>query len=895
MLLLFLSFQLFMPKPPTTQNSLNPKSNPQTATYLRVDPIGYYNDCGGYEILIVKAMIPNEYEDTLYSGVVHLHAIESNPNGSAQFISLQTFLPTDSAVVDSGTAVVLLTDVEAETLGVYVSDAADSLKSSIPVSFFIDSATTTNIPYKARIEGPDTTNSSNMFYMQDILYISVVDSNYMVDTSICDWIGDTTKASVKIINNPDTSAFLYNPFDGTYGTEVNVPMVKGRGWLFFYNFTDVSETVTLVAEDIDAINDFGSDTFNIYITAAMKATKLFPFSITGAYGNVNVNKIYYLMAMLDGPDPTNSSTNVRLKTRDIQGSQSVTVSPSNFATLQGGIYSFKVLNTETDSFTFMFPESQGSPYLYPVAPAFVAGFKDSGKAVMFKGRIPTMVPVNDTFYTECYAVDMYGNVDTTYHGWMDTDADDDHGSWSINFIDSLGTYSEVFEINKGIASFGFYDTEEETIRVGYNDAEGEEPFCYLGSNMLDEYEVWITPARPGMSTRWLISEYNNITKPGNSIYVTVAAVNDSGYIDPLFPSDAVLSVTGSATVSPDTLHLDNGVGICEVYDNIYETVYLTVTGGGLVYDEDTLMFIPPDSGAYVMTDSYGEIFVNDTAHLSGWILNTEYTLADNYNGYVKVYIQNDPRNPNTVYPLEAVNPDSIPVTNGLFSATFSDSEPEYISLIIEDVRGKLQSSKSDGLFYTVLDKYLLGPHEVNLEDTARVILKDVYNDTIEINSGIYEDTFDYYINEIGGSIPFSFNFTSPNPAGFQNGVSYCSFYNTEIETLEVYVNPRDYELFRNTGLIDKVFYTGLEDVGNHFTVHANPVQKGDLSINYSIPMDGKVEITVFDIAGRQIYKNERNFKRGVYRFEKNRMSSGIYFVNVKYNDILDSRKIVLLH
>ncbi len=893
MLLLVIAFQIFMPEIAPIKKSVMSRGDPQIASYLRVDPIGYYNTAGGFELIMIKAMIPNGDVDSTYQGTVSLHSIETNPNGSVLFISLETFLPITSADLDSGEAFVIVMDIEPETLGVYVTDDADSLKTSLPVAFFVDSATTTNIPYKAKIEGPDTTNSSNFSFMQEILYISVVDSNGMVDTSICDFIGDTTKVKVKIIDDPDSSALLYNPFDGTYGPETKVPLVKGRGWLFFYDFIDSSETVTLVAENIALADTFGNDTFNIYVTAEEKATKLFPMSMSGTYGTVNANKIFYLMAMLDGPDPSNSGTQVRLLLRDISGSQSITITPPDFTTLAGGVYSFTVNNTETDSFAFLFPESQGSPYLYPYTPVFMTGFKDTGQAVILKGKIPTMIPVNDTFYTECFAMDMFENKDITYQGWMVTDANDYQGSWSINFVDTLGAFSEVFEIEDGIARFGFYDTEVETVSIGYGDAEGQEPFfTYLGSNLMDNLEVWVSPQ--GVSaTRWHLSEHSDITIPGHSIYVTVAAVDGNGFIDPSFPDTAYLSVTGYATVKPETLDLNNGVGIVEVYDDSLETVFLSVSGGVITPDLDTLMFIPPDSGAYIKSDYFGEIWVNDTAYLSGWVLTSEFTLADNYNGYIEAYVHDYTRDTNSVYPLEVVNPDSIPVTNGIFSVMFSNSEPEYISINLIDVRGELRPDRNDGLFYCELDKYLIGPHSVGLQDTAVVILKDVYDDTIMINSEIYEDTLNYNVDQIGGSDPFSVIFTSPGVTGFQNGVSYFTFYDTEEETLDVYVDTRDYNLFRNYGLIERAFYSGLKESEGHFMVYAQPIQKGGLSLNYSIPVDGNVKISIFDIVGRNIFSKEATMRRGIYRFTKEKLPSGIYYINVGYNDRIDSRKVIL--
>jgi len=305
------------------------------------------------------------------------------------------------------------------------------------------------------------------------------------------------------------------------------------------------------------------------------------------------------------------------------------------------------------------------------------------------------------------------------------------------------------------------------------------------------------------------------------------------------------------------------------------------------------MFIPPDSGAYIKSDYFGEIWVNDTAYLTGWVLTPEFTLADNYNGYIEAYINDYTRDTNSVYLLGTVAPDSIPVTNGTFSVMFSDSEPEYISINLIDVRGELRPDRNDGLFYCELDKYLFGPHSVGLSDTAIVVLKDVYDDTIMINSEIYEDTLDYDVYQIGGSDPFSVVPTSSDVTGFQNGVSYFTFYDTEEETLDVYVYTRDYNLFRNYGLIERAFYSGLKESEGHFMVYAQPIQKGGLSLNYSIPADGNVKISIFDIVGRNIFSKEATMKRGIYRFTKEKLPSGIYYINVGYNDRIDSRKVIL--
>lgn len=68
-------------------------------------------------------------------------------------------------------------------------------------------------------------------------------------------------------------------------------------------------------------------------------------------------------------------------------------------------------------------------------------------------------------------------------------------------------------------------------------------------------------------------------------------------------------------------------------------------------------------------------------------------------------------------------------------------------------------------------------------------------------------------------------------------------------------------------------------------------------INYSIPADGKVEIKVYDVLGKEIVTLvDENKKAGTYEVEFNagNLTSGIYFYKIVSGDNLEIKKMILL-
>jgi len=76
--------------------------------------------------------------------------------------------------------------------------------------------------------------------------------------------------------------------------------------------------------------------------------------------------------------------------------------------------------------------------------------------------------------------------------------------------------------------------------------------------------------------------------------------------------------------------------------------------------------------------------------------------------------------------------------------------------------------------------------------------------------------------------------------------------------------------------------------------YPNPAQ-GFTNIHFSTPSAGQVEITVFDAVGRQVKSVSFTSKPGVntYVLETSSLRSGIYMYNVKYNNKVQSKKLII--
>jgi hypothetical protein len=104
----------------------------------------------------------------------------------------------------------------------------------------------------------------------------------------------------------------------------------------------------------------------------------------------------------------------------------------------------------------------------------------------------------------------------------------------------------------------------------------------------------------------------------------------------------------------------------------------------------------------------------------------------------------------------------------------------------------------------------------------------------------------------------------------------------------IFVNPNAGKN-ANTEFIPQVFHLS-QNYPNPF----NPTTK----INYDIPQNSIVKLTIYDIIGREVIKLVNNeFKqpgRYVVEFNGTNLASGVYFYRIEVGDFIDSKKMVLV-
>ena len=101
--------------------------------------------------------------------------------------------------------------------------------------------------------------------------------------------------------------------------------------------------------------------------------------------------------------------------------------------------------------------------------------------------------------------------------------------------------------------------------------------------------------------------------------------------------------------------------------------------------------------------------------------------------------------------------------------------------------------------------------------------------------------------------------------------------------------------FKHTPTDIKPIPAGINDLPNSdlFTVYPNP-SKGNVQINWTSTMTGKVNISVVDITGREVMTQEAKTS-GATTINLGHLQNGIYFIKVAGNNAQHTEKIVLQH
>ena len=129
--------------------------------------------------------------------------------------------------------------------------------------------------------------------------------------------------------------------------------------------------------------------------------------------------------------------------------------------------------------------------------------------------------------------------------------------------------------------------------------------------------------------------------------------------------------------------------------------------------------------------------------------------------------------------------------------------------------------------------------------------------------------------------------------GAANGLYHMEFVNSSLGysggkggTFLKYSEP-------STGIADKIIAPINYNLSQNYPNPFNP----STSINYTIPQDGNVKLSVYNLLGNEIAALVNNWqKSGSYtvKFNADDLSSGIYFYRIKAGNFTDTKKLILL-
>lgn len=879
------------------------KGYPDYATYLDAHSAFFHPEVGanGFILVWVEAIIPGGKVDTTYQDTVNLKIAESIANNSTKFylpippsILPDTTNPVTAVKLNKGKAMIWLRGTEPENIILWAIPR-DTLKPSHPIPYKIDSSGIS--ASRLVIEGPTRINASNNWWRY---IVKVVDNNGRIVPTYGQII-DPSRINIKVIEQiPDGSARLKNVVYYEEGDSVRCGLISGKADIFLVD--TLVEKLTLIATSNSG--DLLPDTFEIEVIPQNQSTIILPFSFSGTYGTIGVNKTIFTVAFtpgIDGPDPNNNTSQVELKLFDIMGNTgSASISPAGPQTLTSGIASFILKDNEPDSGVIVQVIPSGTPALYPLWEERIGvGFKPAGQATLIHPFGPTTAIVGDTITLYVEAVDGFYSLDSTYTGWARIWIEGDNNESCQILEYGTGVPQNIIHIQNGIGRVWVVNSEPEQIRIGFGDAEDR----YLGTIGGPEEAITISFEQPGgTATQWVLKlegSPGNQFPTGYKVSGAVKACDNSRLVDTTFNDTAHIQITGFATPSDTNIVVQKGIGMFKFTDDSVEKIEISVTGAGLTSCIDSVSFVKSGTASALFAYSAEKILVKDTLSIAIWAMTADFSIDPSWNGVAK-FTYSDPSTPSISW---IGNPDSIPIINGSGRIKMLNSEVESVSVLLEYVSGN--------------------PPLIPLGLGTRLFQAKIVGEIPEFGSvGEAIDTMTFKTLDAFGSI-VSYNTSQcfirikeENPNGsatinpldwiqIVNGIGIVGIENTEEETVWVYYGSDD--PFVRDGFFTKpiVFRRpGVEEIPTQFAFAVkapNPFKKA-VAISYQLPTTSKVALRIYDITGRLVYTLiDRKDKPGYYTVEwegtadnHKKLASGIYFCKFESPDFVATKKLILI-
>jgi|GEM_PF-5665616 len=885
------------------------------ATYLQLISLGQIIAVqNGYSLTILGAQIPGGDRDTSYNGIVKIRAIEQNPNNSVVIYQLHEmgFFPDTMVQMRGGSAMILVQNTESEYTILQAYTETGELRPSFPVGVFFE-------PQGSRATSLVIRGSKKLHTSEDgfgVNYVAAVDDSgridptYQVFTPIMPIASGVVSVGVTRESVPNSSASISPFFGSGSGPVVDVPLLGGIGMFFVSNTEEENVVIQAISTASPPLES--SPEFSLDFVPPSVGTDIMLFSFTGFATNVGYDKGIMAMAFTrDGPDITNNTTEVLLSLVDITGlTPSYSLEPRGWVNFINGVRGFTFNDAEPDSFGLISViDTRGEPTLNKISLAPALTVYPVGRAVRAHLLPQISACVNDTLKVSVLAMDEFGNIDTTYYGYIQLDITDPN-SPSVRVFDFNSgmapvQISSVIRMLNGRAIAYIVDSEPETLSIKASDAEKTMFYDlgYLGGE--ESVSAYILPqaGTPAIEYRLVMPSRDALFN--NELYiVTLIAVDRAGNIDRSYNGSATLTpLLGTPTFSPSILNFNRGVTTFTIFDDEAEDVILRLSGE-LGEQNLNFTFYDQSAGGAIFSDlSEKSVLVNAENPAVIAIINRSGINAA-YSGNITIAVDD----PNVNGSVRC--PSFVRVTNGVGSFTIMDSEPEEFVVRFSGDSG-IAGARVDVRACLQLTANLPAYGSVNNgNDTLRFRAVDGLGALFPyspLSSPIHIEIQEQNPN---GSATVSTN----DPVMF-NGVAYALIEDSEPETVRVYANIIDrfllptFEIYTSeygylVGTI--VFrYVGVDESKpvsfRLYDPYPNPFNSA-LLFPVSLDKPGEVSIEIYNILGEKVRTVfNGTLERGEHSFIWNGrsdsgavVSSGVYLYRVVSAGVCKAGSVVLM-
>ncbi|MDY6787474.1 MAG: FlgD immunoglobulin-like domain containing protein [candidate division WOR-3 bacterium] len=515
--------------------------------------------------------------------------------------------------------------------------------------------------------------------------------------------------------------------------------------------------------------------------------------------------------------------------------------------------------------------------------------------------MPPVASVGDTIDAWVAVGDAYGVIDSTYNGYADLDA-------RTNSLDLINADSSVYDdcvpIQSGLGEFRLHYPYAGTTYTNMQDEESSMLYSYFSSNGFEgvnKLTVWhYSTMTAANALQLFLPENNSITIWENEVISVAAMYNDSiagsynGYVD--------ISVTGSAAVNEDSIYLENGTGEFFISDSIAEDVIITASDG-VMNDIDTLHVLDDSKAALIAVAASSEMLVNGDNDITFFAMTSSFENDTSYSGIIHLII--DDTHGDTLS-FNCPEGYTIPISGGLVTQTFTNSEPEKIRMAGYSVSGLDTIYLED---IEVLSQYQIYPQPDAVFNPAGDTL---FVEIIDADSSVvnYSTQLDQlYAEEENPNSSFTIH-SSYNPFPVSNGTAELSVSDPESEIVELYTEYydtllADYDTYKLLYTLDPASgikpMTGIS-IDDYYLSKPNPSPaSGDVSIKFGMPVRDNVRINIYDQSGRLINNlMDREISGGHYMIKwsgndsnGSEVPAGTYFIIIRFGDsALRNEKII---